>query len=328
MSQRCSWASALALIVAWPAAPQATPVFERYAGNPLLEGSTLGLDSIMFPSVIRLPEWAAKPGGAFLMYYASHSGKAIWAAVADRPEGPWRPLPKPVLTIDRTPFPHHISSPDVLVIPEQKLFYLYFHGAYLDLPEVGNGLQLSSVSVSKDPAFFPATKRLIITKGVNSNYLRVFRKGAEFYAVGRQARLFRSRDGFHWEGGPYLLSWERLADLTNLYPAEMIAADISDNIRHVGLYLHQGGDRFDCYFSVGRNAKLEEIQKVTIDCRGHWQGWAPTEMPRPVLSPKEPADFTPNGRGDVRNPFVLKYADRLYMYYVAGAEKSIRLAIR
>ncbi|MFB3902385.1 MAG: hypothetical protein ACE15E_02945 [Acidobacteriota bacterium] len=307
-----------------PESPKDT--FLRFSGNPLLDGPKLGLRRIMFPSVIRVPEWVKQPKGKFYMYYAEHSGTSIYVAAADRPEGPWKPLPDPVLTIDRTPFPDHISSPDVLVVPEQKRFYLYFHGAYLDLPEYGyKREQPASVTISDDPLHFPASKVIIATPGVNFAYFRAFRRDGWFYAIGRQQRLFRSRDAVHWEGGPYLLSWDRFGDLTREYPLALSSKEITGRTIHAGLVVHPEDQTLDCYFSLKDETGVS-LQKVRISTRGDWLGWAPVEMPVRALTAGDPLDALPDGAAYVRDPFVLAEEGRLYLYYVAGPEKYICLA--
>ena len=320
-------ATALGALLLWigsAAAP--AQIFERCPANPLLDARKLGLDNIMFPCVIRVPPWVRQRKGEFYMYYAAHSGKSIFVAAADRPEGPWKPLPNPVLTIDRTPFPNHISSPDVLEIAEQKRFYLYFHGAYLDVPEFGfKSAQPSSVAVSEDPLEFPRTQVVIATRGVNFAYFRVFRKDECFYAVGRQGRLFRSIDGLRWEAGPYLLNWDRFADLTKEYPDVLSRRELTYRIAHVGLLAHCEDEILDCYFSLRADAGIS-LQKVRISLHGHWKGWAPVETPVTVLTPAESLDFPPNGIADIRDPVVLAEGGYLYLYYVAGSEKYICLA--
>ena len=42
------------------------------------------------PSVIRVPDWLAKPLGRYYLYFAHHKGTFIRLAYADNLKGPWQ----------------------------------------------------------------------------------------------------------------------------------------------------------------------------------------------------------------------------------------------
>lgn len=306
------------------------PRFTRYRDNPLLSASDAGptRDSIMFPCVLRMPSWAATAAAPFYMYFASHSGTEIRAATAAYPDGPWTVLPDPILTIDRTPFPDHISSPHVHIDAGKQRFLLYYHGAYVPVPNLGvERGQPSAVTESTDPNRFTQGSRIIVTRGVNCGYLRVFRYRSWFYAVGRQARLFRSRNGFAWEGGDYLLSWPKFADLRIDFPRKMAESDITGLTRHVAVDLVATRGFMRLYFSQAADDNTEELRGVTISPSGRPSEWHPTHEPEVVLRPTSDLDIGPDGRHDLRDPYLLRYAGKQYLYYSAGAERHICLAV-
>ena len=104
----------------------------RFPANPIIRREMLpGHDggNINGPSLIRTPAWLPHPLGKYYLYFASHSGKYIRLAYADRLEGPWKIHEPGTLRLEESAgCKGHIASPDAVVDDERKEIRLYFHG--------------------------------------------------------------------------------------------------------------------------------------------------------------------------------------------------------
>ena len=146
-----------------------------------------------------MPEWVAKPLGAYYLYFADHKGKYIRLAYADNLSGPWKIHKPGTLHLSQSHFTDHIASPDGIVDDELKQNRLYYHGL---TPE--EKAQHTRVAISKDGLSFVAVKEPV---GRGSAYWRLFRVDGWWYALAMPGRLFRSRDGLTpFEPGPQLFS--------------------------------------------------------------------------------------------------------------------------
>jgi hypothetical protein len=89
-------------------------------------------NDVIFPSVITAADHVREPLGRFYLYYAPHNAPGgICLAFAESPLGPWTEYDaNPIVTRDWPPHYRvgHISSPHVLWVAEESLFFLYFHG--------------------------------------------------------------------------------------------------------------------------------------------------------------------------------------------------------
>ncbi len=304
--------------------------FRRLATEPLIGphmDARMG-DNICGPSVIRLPPWVERPLGRYYLYFADHCGSYLRLAFADDPRGPWRmheagcleladsrfctrvpenPQPPTGWTGDahswrRFLYPH-LASPDVHVDEERGEIRLYFHGL------LDNGDQLTRVALSRDGLHFEVREPLLAPC-----YLRAFRHADHWYGLAWPDRLWRSPDGLAaFERGPALL------------PA---------NTRHVGLLAE--GDELHLLWSQTGEAP-ERLYYGRVDLRGDWRGWrceGRREVLRPELEweganePLEAADLGASTRrvNQLRDPFLLRDADHLLLYYVGGGECGIGLA--
>lgn len=300
-------------------------VFTRVYERPLLDGSAVhwsGHATIMFPTVVRMNEHVARPLNSFYLYYASHGGRGMGLATAPHPEGPWTPYAgNPVFTLQQVPgFRAHLSSPELIFLPEHRRFHLYFHG-----PTYQGG-QHTGVATSEDGLHFtpvstdPVLLGPSLTEGApkgwedpHAAYVRVFRRDGWFYGVFKGAMangLVRSEDGLHWEHWPH-------------NPLIEIGEEHGefDRIRHVAVMIRE--PMLYLFYSsyTDPERKREAIKVASIPMRGAWQEWGPLKRWGEVLGPSLPWE-----ENNVRDPYLLRHNGTFYLYYVGGHEKGIALA--
>lgn len=295
-------------------------------------------ENIQGPSLIRVPDWVARPLGRYYLYFADHKGSYIRLAYAEHVEGPWavhRPgslhlagsrflvvppavtpaqlvaaearmaqagmaISHDVLAEITTP---HIASPDVHIDDANRRIVMYFHG----LEDVDT--QVSRVALSADGIAFEARPEVI-----GRSYMRIFRHDGWFYALTMPGRISRSRDGLaDFEAGPLLFE---------------------PTMRHAAL--RKRGNRLDVFWTRVGEAP-ERILLSSIDLNGDWMGWRDgpaTELLRPELewegamAPLVPSmRSTAHGRvNQLRDPAIFEEEGRVFLLYAVAGESGIALA--
>lgn len=310
-----------------PAGEAAGPLVRRFASGPIITPAMLpGKDggNINGPSLIRVPDWVAKPLGRYYLYFAHHGGAYIRLAYADRLEGPWSIHAGGVLELKDAPgATGHIASPDLIIDEGQKTFRLYFHG-----PAKKGGAQSSFVATSGDGLRFSARPQIL-----GPSYFRVFRWQDAWFALAKSGSLWRSPDGL-----------QPFTELGNPFAGQPTAADAPDDqrieggkgahIRHVGLDLQ--GDRLWVYHTrIGDSP--ERIQRQLIDLGPDPKTWR-AGPPQPVLRPEEewegstlPLKASESGAAKgrenaLRDPGIHREGGRVYLAYAVAGEKGIALA--
>lgn len=275
------------------------------------------------------PSPVATPDGIRL-YFAHHAGTYIRLAFADFPVGPWRvhapgtfPLSVVLDEAERTSTPHpvstddpaHIAAPDVHLLDDGR-WRMYFH-ARLNDPEIPWGHE-NGVATSEDGRDW----HLENPKAIRSTYLRGFRWNGEWYGVMRAGELVHSADGVTWSDTVV----PEFANAVNEGPTRYI--------RHVALALD--GDVLSVFYSRIGDAP-ERIMRATAQLNGPWTDWR-LENPVEVLRPEadwEGADLpVVPSRGSVakepgnelRDPGILDYHGRRYLYYAYRGERGIGIA--
>lgn len=296
------------------------PAFTRIADGPLLDLTALPWGkTIMFPTVVDMSAYLKRPINRFYLYYAPHhNGGGIGLATAPHPEGPWRTYQEnPIFTLsDASGFTGHISSPELIFIPEKNIFYVYFHGKVEGIKGQHTGLVMSEDGVNfkiyGQGPILPSDSSSREKTG-SAAYLRVFRRDGIFYGayMSRGHRLARSADGIKWEHWPK----DPLIALSE-------ADSEYDRIRHASVLIF---DDILAYFysTYSEPAPDREVIKLaTFPIKGEWKGWGPLRRWGEVLAPELAWE-----QNNLRDPFLLRYEDKLYMYYVGGNEKGIALAV-
>jgi hypothetical protein len=245
----------------------AQAVVTRLPENPLITpklSPTLG-NNINGPSLIRVPAWVQKPLGRYYLYFAHHNGRHIRLAYADAVRGPWKIHEPGVLQAKDTAFAGdrtHIASPDVHVDDQGKRIVMYFHGAWQDRSD-GGPTQRTQAAVSSDGLTFTVQPPI-----TNETYLRVFRRGSHYYALGRLGTVWRASDP--------LSAFEK--------GGEAFAGTLyAGRVRHVALMIR--GDNLHVYFSAIGDAP-EQIMLSTIDLTRPWTQWR-AGVAKKVLLPEK-----------------------------------------
>jgi len=262
--------------------------------------------TIMHPSAIDLKKWTSDAPARFAMYYAPHHSEGIGMATARSLAGPWTPLSEnPIVELNSfSGFKGHISAPDVIFLPEEQRFRMYFHGG-----THGAGQQ-TGLATSQDGIHFAVYSQDPILK---YPYLRLFRRDSVFYGVvrvGNDLGLVRSDDGITWE------DWPRgLLLCTGDQQQEY------DRLRHHAVWIV--GDRLYLYYCTYTKPDLsvEAIKLATMDISGDWSDWPMPTRRGVALGPE--LDWE---RGNIRDPYLIEADGGLFMFYVGGNEIGIALA--
>jgi len=276
----------------------------RFPGNPIIRPNMDGRmgNNVNGPSLIRVPGWVKNPLGRYYLYFAHHKGEYIRLAYADQLEGPWTTYEPGTLRLEDSFCGHHIASPDVHVDNEKREVRMYYHG-----PTTGG--QKSRVAISKDGIHFTARPEIL-----GAPYLRVFRWGGFYYALGMPGIFYRSKDGLsNFEQGPTLLT---------------------ENMRHSAFKLD--GNRLSVFYSDIGDCP-ERILLSTIELTPDWMTWKASE-PVIVLEPEmdyEGADlplkpsrsgWAPESVRQLRDPAVFREEGRTYLLYSVAGEQGIAIA--
>jgi hypothetical protein len=278
----------------------------RFPENPIIHSE---LDeqvghNINGPSLIRVPDWVSNPLGRYYLYFAHHQGTFIRMAYADALQGPWRIHKGGVLPLADTSCSHHIASPDVHVLADEKAIRMYFHG-------VTHDGQRSFVASSLDGLHFDALPEVL-----GPFYFRAFQHNAAWYAIAKTTDapgggvLLRSPDGIQrFKQGP----------------------DILPNQRHVAVLKRDNA--LTIFFSRGQDCP-ERILVSTMSLTGDWKNWRPSE-PAELLRPETEKEggnlpVLPSRFGSIhepvhqlRDPAIYKEDDRLYLLYTGAGETNI-----
>jgi hypothetical protein len=296
---------------------------------------TVPHENINGPSLIRVPDWAPSPLGAYYLYFADHKGSSIKLAYADRLDGPWSIHEPGAVQLSQTPYLQaapaipetvdrerlgvprapgvpsmlddctipHIASPDVIADHASRTFRLYYHG--LD----NFASQVSRVAVSTDGLRFEARSEI-----VSPSYLRMFRHADGWYGIAMPGGLFRSENGIDaFELGPTLFG---------------------SDMRHAGLW-KRGNTLWVFWTRVGDAP--ERILLSTIDLREDWSRWQesePIEVYRPTRSwegasePVEPSvrSSVDHAVNQLRDPYVLVEGEDAYLVYAVAGESGLGIA--
>jgi hypothetical protein len=280
---------------------------ERLTGNPIVHpglADEIGTN-INGPSLVRAPSWLANPLGRYYLYFAHHGGQNIRLAVADDLTGPWRVVPGGTLQLEQAPCRHHVASPDIHVDDERQQIRMYFHGPTDDH-------QKTFLATSTDGIHFAAGSEVLAPF-----YLRTFDYEGAVYGIAkdydRSGIILRSPDGVQpFERGPSVL----------------------DRMRHAAVRRH--GDWLDIFLSRGEDCP-EHIMHCTMDLRGDWRMWQPSE-PTSLLFPEreweggelalEPSRFGAihHPARQLRDPAVFAEDGRWYLLYSVAGESGLAIA--
>lgn len=292
----------------------------RFPTNPIIRPEMLPRHdggNINGPSLFRTPAWLPHPLGKYYLYFASHTGKYIRLAYADRLEGPWKIHEPGTLRLEEAPgCKGHIASPEAAVDDERKEIRLYFHG-----PEKERRNQKTFLALSRDGLHFKASDEVL---GIF--YWRVFRWDGWWYAMAKGGFLYRSRSGLtKFEEGP------------NPFPSSELRGKRerkNHGVRHVALL--QEGSRLWIYYTNMGDAP-ERILRCHLELTSDWKAWKTSE-PEEVLRPetewegaRRPVKESKNGaaiglENALRDPAIFVEDGRVYLLYSVAGESGIAIA--
>lgn len=307
--------------------------FQRVSDRPLLTVADYNVDlghgTIMFPSAVDMRGTVAEPLAPFYLYLAAHNGNAILLALADDPAGPWRMYEgNPVFRLEQAvECRAHVSSPEVIWVPEESRFRLYYHGpAAVGYPPGQHG----SVAFSADGlSFEPHSANPILPNGPAgawtekmAAYQRVFRHDGRWYGL-----YMGHRGELHQPGVPHSvqlwaesddgLSWT--TDLDHPVLGDTPEEGDHARVRHVGLIPTEDGALvFYCtYDSPAYDREVIRAARLRVN-----EGGPELSRLGTVLVPE--LDWE---RDELRDPCPLRVGERLYLYYIGGREQGLGLAV-
>jgi hypothetical protein len=294
----------------------------RLSSQPIIDQATAHRDwhfgdNINGPSLIAAPSWLQSPLGKYYLYFAHHRGDHIRFAWADHLTGPWTIALEGALRIEQTPFSHHIASPDVHVDEAGKRILMYYHGKNPDSADDfkrGNvSRQFSGLAESTDGVRFTSRQLKWQTQ-----YVRLFRSGIEFYALAKEGNWSRLFRGPSWDGpftpGPRLLPRSR-------HTAVMIQSDrlhvlysrIGDAPEHIRV------SAFD--LRAGCFSERELIALWDVELLRPEHEWEGADLP---ILPSRPG---PTERANqLRDPAVFLEGNHCYLVYSIAGESGLAIA--
>jgi hypothetical protein len=310
----------------------------RFLENPLItvaSSPSVG-DNLNGPSIIRVPPWIKKPLGRYYMYFAHHKGQYIRLAYADSLRGPWKVYEPGVLNVSATAFfrPQpdpanspdlytHVASPEIYIDNAHKKIVMWVHGMWTEgqrWPEDpaearqfwSHGYaQYTQSGESVDGLNFET--RPAITK---QSYLRVFKRGDEFYGMARLGQLLRAKDP---------------SSSFELGPNPFRDGPYANRVRHVTLLPRE--NYIDVFFSAIGDAP-EKILHTTIPMTGDWTQWQATayeevltpqtkyECPEMAVAPSQVGEIYGPAK-QLRDPALFLEGGKVYLFYTVCGEQGV-----
>jgi len=306
--------------------------FRRFDKNPIITADMLKEEgeNINGPSLLKVPDWLPGKLGKYYLYFAHHKGKYIRLAYADDLKGPWKIYEPGTLQLkdcrcnqgpakDEKSIRHegaenaedqvrHIASPDVHIDEASKNIVMYFH---CPLVKAGKKGQYSLRATSPDGIHFRADTTIL---GVS--YFRVFKWKDAYYALARNSKFSRSKDGVaEFIEGPNVFN----------------KVQNPSTLRHATVKIVK--DTLYVFYSrVGDSPERILLSKIKLT--DNWEDWTPT-APVTVAEPAtdyEGADLPaePSKGGlyygrvrQLRDPYIFEEDNHWYLLYTTAGEHAI-----
>ncbi len=280
--------------------------------RPIITNDMLGDlgNNINGPSLIKVPEWVENPLGKYYLYFAHHSGEHIRMAYSNDVKGPWKIYEGGVLNIEESECEDHIASPNVHVDEDKKQIVMYYHGVTSQEGAPHN--QCSFVSFSKNGLFFNSNSGIL-----GMFYFSVFKYKNKVYALAKNKNI----DGILYESD----KWDgKFEPIFNLIP----------NMRHASTFV-ESDYLYIFYTVVGHSPESIMMIKLKLDDDiDNWKILEAQTVLKPELEfegvhlPKFPSSFGAalQPLNQVRDPFVFKDDDDLFLLYSFAGESGIGLS--
>ena len=289
------------------------PEFSATRIGPIITSDMLedGLgNNINGPSLIEVPDWVENPLGKYYLYFAHHDGKHIRMAYSDDVRGPWKVYNGGVLDLKDSECEDHIASPNVHIDEDKKQIVMYYHGVTSQEGAPHN--QCSFVSFSKNGLDFSSNSGIL-----GMFYFSVFKYKNKVYALAKNKNI----DGILYESD----KWDgEFKPIFNLIP----------NMRHASTFV-ESDYLYIFYTVVGDSPESIMMIKLKLDNEiDNWEVMESQTILKPELRfegvqlPKFPSSFGAalQPLNEVRDPFVFKNKDELFLLYSFAGETGIALS--
>jgi hypothetical protein len=266
-------------------------------------------DNINGPTVIKVPKWVQNPLGKYYLYFSNHTGTNIKLAYSNNIEGPWSLYSQGSLSLKEASCEGHVASPDILIDNDKQEIVMYYHG------DTEEG-QKTFYAVSKNGINFKSEPN-----PQGSFYFRVFKYLNDYYAIAKNqnkdAIIYKSKTGKN-----------DFKPIFNILP----------NSRHTSVLI-ENDYLYIFYTNIGEAPEQIYYCKIKLDKDiNNWEVEEVSSILKPTfkfegantpLNKSLPGSSTIRWKrpvNEVRDPFIFKDLDRLYIFYTVEGELGIGLA--
>jgi len=260
-------------------------------------------DNINNPSVIEVPDWVKNSKGKYYCYFSNHSGKSIKLAYTDDLNKKWTVIDD-IFNIKDSPCEGHIASPEVLIDNKSNKILMYYHGG------TDNG-QKTFLATSEDGINFTNDSGPLC-----NFYLRVFEYKNKKYGIAKK-------------GNECSVVYDIDNDFKPIF-------EFLPSSRHCAVYV-DGDYLYIAYSNIGDSPEHIRMCKIKLnDDFANWEVISDKVLIEPTFK-FEGADLTTvksmagsatlkfgnKNIKELRDPYLFKFNDKLYLYYVTLGEKEI-----
>lgn len=297
------------------------PKFTKYASNPVVQGNTQTQNQAGYCSVICTDGIITAPIDKFYMYWAGHDGGGIWMSTAPHPLGPWTTHGQIIKDVDMYPNQTdynntpgaHISSPEIIYVPELNVIRMYFHrytlsGQLTEYAHSTNGLAWTKQSGE-------ITKIDWDGSWVENelSYFRVCKLGEVYYGTfqGRDTKQNVKGMAFGISNDGVKFDWSRVPLFYNTQFKDEY--DPMGDIGGAPALLNLKGQLW-LFFGDGNVTRTIKASPLTNPFERH-------PLVKTILAPTETWEA-----GKLESPNFLYHEDHLYMYFngqTSTLERSI-----
>lgn len=275
--------------------------------TPIIDRSSFEFqnDNINNPTVISVPSFINNSIGKFYCYFSNHSGTSIKMAYTDDLNGKWTVIDT-VFTLRDSACDSHIASPEIVV--ENNEILMYYHGDK-------NGEQKTFLAKSSDGINFTR----VSDNPLCDFYLRVFKYKNKKYGIAKSGNISSV-----------------IYDVDNGYVPKF---SLLPKSRHCAVYV-DGDMLYILYSKVGDAPEHIRICNVKLDDDiSNWEIIDDKKLvssnfkfegahlePIPSMFGSATLRYGGTDINELRDPFLFRHEDRLYIYYVILGEKKITWA--
>lgn len=287
--------------------------FQRISASPIITSADIGTAEMGFPCMVAAYKYLSNPIDRYYMYVTPHNTPGgAYLLTAPTPTGPFTFRQK---ILDRSIMgagTDHISSLDVIYVPEKRMFHGYIHAAQAPgfpgqltwLLYSTDGINWTHYDIS-NPVF--TTERLWYAER-SATYARVFRWGKKWGAISQvedresmeRQGIFYSDDGIIW-----------YPDLEN--PLDGVDFGFPSTVIYSSYPLVVGNTLY--VISTVPNAATGDTRREMYLMRSDNGANFSLVQNTPVFSPDSTGTWDD---GKIEYPSMFIDGDTLYLYYIGG----------